>query len=106
GTDAAVRTAVRVAATQADIVVAYLHWGTELRTTPGPTQRHLARVAFAAGADVVLGVHPHGLQPIRTRSGGRLVAYSLGNFVFAPGPAVPRRPGPLATDPGPTRRPP
>jgi poly-gamma-glutamate synthesis protein (capsule biosynthesis protein) len=100
GTDAAVRASVRVATQQADLVVAYLHWGTELRTSPGPKQRHLARVAFAAGADVVLGAHPHVLQPIRTRSGGRLVAYSLGNFVFHPGSSVARRSAALALELG------
>jgi poly-gamma-glutamate synthesis protein (capsule biosynthesis protein) len=100
GTDAAVRRAVRQARTRADIVIAYLHWGTELHTTPGPKQRRLAAAAFAAGADIVLGAHPHVLQPIRTRSGGRLVAYSLGNFVFAPGSAVARRSAALAIDLG------
>src|SRR5262249_44891518 len=82
GIVAAVRTAVTAARTRADVVVAYFHWGVELHTTPNAKQRRLASAAIAAGADVVLGAHPHVLQPVRSRSGGRLVAYSLGNFVF------------------------
>jgi poly-gamma-glutamate capsule biosynthesis protein CapA/YwtB (metallophosphatase superfamily) len=53
-------------------------------------QRALAATALAAGADAVIGAHPHVLQPIRRR-GRRLVAYSLGNFVFgASSPATAR----------------
>lgn len=99
-TVAAVRRAVGAARTRADIVIAYLHWGVELQTTPNAQQRRLAAAAFAAGADIVLGAHPHVLQPVRTRSGGRLVAYSLGNFVFDPGSAVARRSAALAIDLG------
>jgi poly-gamma-glutamate capsule biosynthesis protein CapA/YwtB (metallophosphatase superfamily) len=43
-----------------------------------------APVALGAGVTAVIGAHPHVLQPIR-RSGRRLVAYSLGNFVFSAG---------------------
>ncbi len=78
-------------ADKADIVVVYAHWGTELRTRPGTKQKTLAKAALAAGADVVLGAHPHVLQPIVTHSSGRLVAYSLGNFVFNPGSVVATR---------------
>jgi hypothetical protein len=99
-TVAAVRRAVRAARPRADIVVAYLHWGVELETTPNAQQRRLASAAFAAGADVVLGAHPHVLQPVRTKPGGRLVAYSLGNFVFDPGSAVAHRSAALAIDLG------
>ena len=52
--------------------------------TPTRQAKHLARVALRAGATVVLGAHPHVLQPVR-RSGSRFVAWSLGNFVFPPG---------------------
>jgi poly-gamma-glutamate synthesis protein (capsule biosynthesis protein) len=44
----------------------------------------MADTAFAAGADVVIGAHPHVPQPIERRGRG-LVAWSLGNFVFSPG---------------------
>ena len=77
-----IRADVGAARRLADVVVAYFHWGVERATTPNARQRSLAQVALDAGAHVVLGAHPHVLQPIeRTRR--RLVAWSLGNFVFA-----------------------
>ena len=72
---------VRGARRRADLVVVYFHWGAELATTPDSRQRSLAETALAAGAMVVLGSHPHVLQPVE-RSPRRLVAWSLGNFVF------------------------
>ncbi|MGH3092616.1 MAG: CapA family protein [Gaiellaceae bacterium] len=77
-----VRADVRAARRRADVVVAYFHWGIERATRPNARQRSLAQIALDAGAHVVLGSHPHVLQPIeQTRN--RLVAWSLGNFVFA-----------------------
>jgi len=64
------------------VVVATFHWGIERQTLESARQRELADVAVRAGAQVVIGAHPHTLQPVR-RQGGALVAYSLGNFVFA-----------------------
>ena len=77
-----VRRAVRAASRQAPVVVAAFHWGIERSPSPDSTQRSLARIAVDAGADAVIGSHPHVLQPIR-RSEHRVIAYSLGNFVFA-----------------------
>jgi poly-gamma-glutamate synthesis protein (capsule biosynthesis protein) len=99
-TVASITSAVKGARKQADIVVVYVHWGTELRTLPNVKQRGLAKAALVAGADVVLGAHPHVLQPIATYSSGRLVAYSLGNFVFDPGSVVATRTAALAIDLG------
>jgi len=79
---ARVRSAVRRAARRADVVIAAFHWGTERALTEHAGQRALAQVALRAGATAVIGAHPHVLQPIR-RPLGRLVAYSLGNFVFS-----------------------
>ena len=62
-------------------MVATFHWGIEKQTLETAQQRELADVAVRAGAQVVIGAHPHTLQPVR-RQGGALVAYSLGNFVF------------------------
>ncbi|MBW3592855.1 MAG: CapA family protein [Actinobacteria bacterium] len=76
-----IRPDVRAAKRGADLVVAWFHWGIERTFSPTARQRSLARVSFDAGADVVLGAHPHVLQPIR-RTNTRLVAWSLGNFVF------------------------
>jgi len=72
---------VRRAKNRGDVVVVYFHWGTERTFSPNARQRSLAAVALDAGATIVLGAHPHVLQPIELRS-RRLVAWSLGNFVF------------------------
>jgi poly-gamma-glutamate capsule biosynthesis protein CapA/YwtB (metallophosphatase superfamily) len=76
-----IRKDVRRAKRNADVVVVYFHWGIELDRSPTARQRLLARIALHAGASVVLGAHPHVLQP-RERRGNRLIAWSLGNFVF------------------------
>ena len=80
-TPEAVASAVQAARRRADIVVATFHWGIEKQTLESADQRALADVAVAAGAQLVIGAHPHSLQPVR-RQGASLVAYSLGNFVF------------------------
>jgi poly-gamma-glutamate synthesis protein (capsule biosynthesis protein) len=91
GVPARVRTAVRRARRRADVVVAAFHWGTERATHESAAQRALGRVALRAGATAVIGSHPHVLQPIRRLPRRRLVAYSLGNFVFsATSPATTR----------------
>jgi poly-gamma-glutamate capsule biosynthesis protein CapA/YwtB (metallophosphatase superfamily) len=72
---------VRAARSRADIVVASFHWGIEGQTLETAQQRALADVAVQNGAQLVVGAHPHTLQPVR-RQGGAIVAYSLGNFVF------------------------
>jgi hypothetical protein len=75
---------VRRAGRRADVVIATFHWGVERATHEEGRQRAFAATALRAGADAVIGAHPHVLQPIR-RIGRRLVAYSLGNFVFSAG---------------------
>lgn len=76
---------VRQTRTSADLVVVSLHWSDEYRSKPTPWQRRAARELIEAGADIILGHHPHVLQPIEsyTASDGRqcLIAYSLGNFI-------------------------
>ncbi len=57
---------------------------TSSATTANARQRLFARTALRAGAHAVIGAHPHVLQP-RHRLGRRIVAYSLGNFVFSTG---------------------
>jgi poly-gamma-glutamate synthesis protein (capsule biosynthesis protein) len=73
--------AVRAAGRTADVVVVYLHWGTENRRCPDPTQRGLAASLARAGADVVVGSHAHVLQGAGFR-GDTYVAYGLGNFLW------------------------
>ncbi len=77
--------AVRAARAEADAVVVLIHWGVEYATEPGVRQRAWASRLVAAGADLVLGAHPHVLQPVELLAAeGRtgVVAYSLGNFLF------------------------
>lgn len=76
--------AVRAARFQADAVVVSVHWGKEDQHEPTPRQREVASLLFEAGADLILGHHPHVLQPLEVSElGGRrvAVAYSLGNFI-------------------------
>ncbi len=65
---------------QADLVVVALHWGVERQPFPAAYQVSLGRLFVDAGADVVLGAHPHVLQPAE-RYRGKPIIYSLGNFV-------------------------
>lgn len=80
---------VRAVRAEADVVVVYLHWGTERTQCPNAAQQRLARALAAAGADVVAGTHAHRLQGAGYL-GTTFVAYGLGNFAFAAsgGPAA------------------
>ncbi|MDH3529110.1 MAG: CapA family protein [Acidobacteriota bacterium] len=73
--------------TRVDVVIVSFHWGTEYALGVNQDQVRPAKLAVEAGADVVLGHHPHVLQRIEVIDRGpwkrkALVAYSLGNFVF------------------------
>jgi poly-gamma-glutamate capsule biosynthesis protein CapA/YwtB (metallophosphatase superfamily) len=65
----------------ADIIIPVLHWGEELEPAPTEEQKVLARKMIDAGADAVIGSHPHITQTIDYYR-GRPIVYSLGNFVF------------------------
>jgi poly-gamma-glutamate synthesis protein (capsule biosynthesis protein) len=64
-----------------NLVIASFHWGIEGEHTVTDVQQKLGRAAIDAGADLVLGHHPHVLQGIETYKGKKIV-YSLANFVF------------------------
>lgn len=83
----AIAAGVRAARRISDVVIATFHWGIERQTTETARQRAFARDALAAGATAVIAGHPHVLQPIRRTGKDRrkLIAYSLGNFVWAAG---------------------
>ena len=66
---------------QADIVIAMMHWGWEYEPTANARQRQLARHLIDAGADVVIGSHPHVVQDVEAYQ-DKPIIYSLGNFVF------------------------
>ena len=65
----------------ADFVVLFLHWGTESESEPDPLQKQQARRFIDAGADAIVGAHPHVIQPVEWYR-GKPILYSLGNFVF------------------------
>lgn len=65
----------------AQVIIASFHWGEEKAEYPNDVQVELAHAAIDAGADLVLGHHPHVLQGIEQYKGKNIV-YSLGNFCF------------------------
>jgi poly-gamma-glutamate synthesis protein (capsule biosynthesis protein) len=73
--------AVESAAEVADYVIVSIHWGVELDTEPRAEDVERAKAMIGAGADAIIGHHPHRLQPIEMIA-GRPVAWSLGNFVW------------------------
>ena len=82
-----VRRDLTAAEEAASFVLVFVHWGTEYAAEPDESQRYWAQVFADCGADVVLGTHPHVLQPcewVPGQDGHRtLVYYSLGNYVSA-----------------------
>jgi poly-gamma-glutamate synthesis protein (capsule biosynthesis protein) len=66
---------------RADLVITFMHWGWEDETAPSARQRELARLMIDAGADAVVGGHPHVIQGLEHYA-GKPIFYSLGNFVF------------------------
>ena len=66
---------------QADYVIANVHWGTEYDNMASKEQREFAREMIDAGADAVIGTHPHVLQGMEFYQ-GKPIIYSLGNFWF------------------------
>lgn len=65
-----------------NFIVAYIHWGEEKAVKPNKIQITLAHQLIDAGADVVIGTHPHVLQGFEWYK-GKLIAYSMGNFIFS-----------------------
>ena len=72
---------IREARTRCDYLVVYVHWGIERNTMPEAYQRTQGRQYIDAGADLVVGSHPHVLQGIEYYN-GKPILYSLGNFIF------------------------
>ena len=75
------------ARSHADLVVCLVHWGTENSESITEEQRELARWLIDRGVDLVVGSHPHCVQPLDFYH-GRPIAYSLGNLVFDGAPTV------------------
>ena len=65
-----------------DAIIVFMHWGQEYQSQPNAWQKALTDYCFEMGAKMVIGSHPHVLQPIEwRRDHDQLIAYSLGNFV-------------------------
>lgn len=80
-----VRAAIQKAKQEADLVVAFPHWGTEYQLTPSDEQESWAKVFAEEGVDLVVGDHPHVIEPVevlaRPDGGSMLCYWSVGNFV-------------------------
>ncbi len=76
-------------AQNADLIVSCMHWGTEYKTSANPEQKELADFLFQNGVDIILGNHPHVLEPMEKRTvtledgstKDGFVIYALGNFI-------------------------
>ena len=92
-TDKALKRDIAAArAAGADVVVVMPHWGVEYTAPPYGTQQRLGRAAIDAGADMVIGDHPHWVGAMEVYK-GKPIWYSLGNFVFDQTWSIPTRRG-------------
>ncbi len=76
-----IATAIKAEKAAGNFVIVMPHWGNEYQVEPSPAQVDAAQMFAYAGADLIVGAHPHIIEPIKT-VGNIPVAYSLGNFVF------------------------
>ncbi|NLJ95578.1 MAG: CapA family protein [Clostridiales bacterium] len=74
-------TSIEEASKNSDFVIIYVHWGKERVHEPVEYQKNLARIYIDAGADAVIGCHPHVMQGLEFYK-GKIIAYSLGNYWF------------------------
>lgn len=65
----------------ADIIIVAFHWGIEYTSIPSDRQKQLAHLSIDSGADLVLGNHPHWIQPVEIYK-DKLIVYAHGNFIF------------------------
>lgn len=72
---------IKAARPRVDFLIVFTHWGIEYQLAETDHQQAMARLAIDAGADLVVGAHPHVIQPYEMYR-GKLIVYSLGNFVF------------------------
>jgi poly-gamma-glutamate capsule biosynthesis protein CapA/YwtB (metallophosphatase superfamily) len=75
-----------------EYIVVYAHWGDEYQDSENSAQRRQGRAFVDAGADLVIGHHPHVVQPVEIYN-GKAIFYSLGNFLFDQDFSLPTRQG-------------
>lgn len=73
---------IRESKEECDFLIVYVHWGIEREEYPQEYQNVIAKHCVEAGADVIIGAHPHVLQGIEFID-GKPVFYSLGNYIFS-----------------------
>lgn len=66
---------------RADVIIVSYHWGVEYTRQPSRRQREIAHATIDAGADLIIGNHPHWYQPVEVYK-DKLIMYSHGNFIF------------------------
>lgn len=86
-----VRSETARARKKVDVLIVSVHAGVERQPNPSARQRSICRAAVDGGADLVIGHHPHIVQRVEHYR-GKVICYSLGNFVFDPSPTVLRNP--------------
>lgn len=78
---------IKEAKAEADMVLVFVHWGTENAAQPDDFQKKWAQVFLESGVDIVIGTHPHTVQPFEVRTAGNghrmLIYYSIGNYISA-----------------------
>ena len=74
---------IRNAKSQADVVIVAVHWGTEYQMYPSDDQQVFAQQMADAGADIIIGNHPHAIQPIQRLNNHTICFYALGNLCAA-----------------------
>lgn len=83
--DQMARDITRTRQSGAELVCVAVHWGEEYKLLPNVHQKSLADFLFSKGADMLIGGHPHVIQPMEMRpdidGGNRFLVYSLGNFI-------------------------
>ena len=67
-----------------DIIVVFMHYGQERSLGPRPYQHRINKHLMSLGVHVIIGSHPHVLQPHCVTEDNKLISYSLGNFLFHP----------------------
>jgi len=72
---------IRAAKSRCDVLVVSIHWGSEYMKIPTERHKAMAHLCIDSGADLILGHHPHVLQPIEVYK-GKPIAYSLGAFIW------------------------
>jgi len=77
-----VKNDINIVRDKVDLLIVAMHWGIEYQTNPNNYQKDMAKFLASLGVDIIIGTHPHVIQPIEWID-NTLVIYSLGNFISA-----------------------